>query len=60
MSNYTKVAKIELTGDTTEDLLIALDMVRKKISDEFIAGYDFNDSGSYDFSVTYEPQSPVK
>jgi hypothetical protein len=60
MSNYAKVARIELTGETTEDLLIALDEVRKKISDEFIAGSDFNDSGSYDFSVTHELQSPVK
>ena len=57
MSSYAKIARIELTGETTEDLLIALDEVRRKIGDEFIAGSDFNDSGSYDFSVTYELQS---
>ena len=54
MSNYAKVAKIELTGKTTKDLLTTLDEVRRKIGDELIAGSGSNDSGDYDFSVTYK------
>jgi len=54
MINYRKVARIELTGKTTEDLLFLLDLVKTKISEDFITGSDSNNSASYDFSVTHE------
>lgn len=44
-------ATINLTGDTHQDLLDALEAATSKINEEYIEGMDSNQSGSYDFTV---------
>lgn len=43
---------IEVEGETTEDLLIALDEVKKKLDEGFFSGVDNNETGSYEFKLT--------
>lgn len=59
MATYRKVARIEVTGNTLDDLLTALDEAKRKIQDEFIAGSDCNDTSDYEFTVTNELQESV-
>ncbi|MEK8217175.1 hypothetical protein [Paenibacillus sp. FSL L8-0463] len=47
MKNLT----VNITGMTTEDLLIALEEVQKKVEQEYSSGGDRNTSGKYLFEV---------
>ena len=42
--------KVEATGATDDDLLIALDEVKRLISEGFSSGFGSNESGSFNFS----------
>lgn len=48
--------EIEITGNTTSDLEIALDEVRKQVSEGFTKGFNRNDTGRYHFDVTGEEE----
>jgi len=43
--------KIEVEGETIEDLDIAIDEVKRLLSEGFFSGFDSNDSGSYSFKM---------
>jgi len=47
--NLPLTLKVEATGATNDDLLIALDEVKRLISEGFRSGFDSNESGSFDF-----------
>lgn len=42
----------DIEGKTTDDLLLALDEVRKKVKETFTSGMESNENGNYSFSVT--------
>lgn len=46
----TLQTKIE--GKTTNDLLLALDEMREKVSQGFTSGFDRNESSNYNFEIT--------
>lgn len=50
-------ANIEIDGQTTSDLLIAIDEVKKKIEDGFTSGAENNQTGGYDFTVKEKEQN---
>ena len=43
------IAKIE--GNTFDDLVLALDEIRRLTADEYTSGSDSNDTGSYNFTI---------
>ena len=59
MSTTCKVLRIEITGDSTSDLEIALEVIAKQIPDGYLSGFDSNDTGNYKYSVTEEVVTPV-
>jgi len=46
-----KILSITIKGDTTDDLTLALDEVRKNVSEGFVMGKDENETGRYIFDV---------
>jgi len=44
--------KVEATGATDDDLLIALDEVKRLISEGFSSGFGSNESGSFSFEYS--------
>lgn len=42
---------IELEGETTEDLEIAIDEVKRLLSEGYFSGFNSNENGSYSFSM---------
>ena len=60
MSNVAALAKksqstlkcnIKIEGNTTDDVLMALEETHKWIKEGFTSGFDGNDSGNYVFTV---------
>lgn len=51
---FCKKATIELTGETTDDLLIALDEVKRNIESGCTSGFNRNDTGRFTFDITEE------
>lgn len=47
MKNVT----VNISGQTKEDLLLAVDQIYQKLSEGFICGSDRNESGKYVFEV---------
>lgn len=47
--------KLESTGQTTEDLLDALDKIREQVESGFTSGFDKGDGRSYSFDIEDEP-----
>lgn len=43
--------KIEVNGETEEDMIIALEEVMKKIKEGYTSGFDSNETSSYEFEV---------
>ena len=43
---------VQIQGQETEDLEQALNEVTRLVRDEFTSGFDRNDTGSYQFSIT--------
>jgi hypothetical protein len=42
---------ITVEGETTNDLIVALDRITDQIEEDFTSGFDRNDSGRYEFAV---------
>lgn len=55
MSKMQFEAVLTLSGDSLEDVLLALDEARSKIEDGYNVGFDSNDTGSYNFHVKEDP-----
>ena len=53
MTLTRKQLKITITGESFYDLEVALDEVKKQIEDEYLSGFNRNETGSYVFDVTY-------
>ncbi len=47
---------VQCDGKTTEDILEALDEVRRLVEEGYTSGGDRNDSGRYNFSVDGEEE----
>ena len=45
---------VTIEGEEISDLELALDEVKKKVSEEYIEGYDRNETGSYFFAIAKE------
>jgi hypothetical protein len=55
--NLPLTLKVEAAGATNDDLLIALDEVKRLISKGFHSGFDSNESGYFDFDMTISPST---
>lgn len=53
-------ANIHVEGKTTEDLLLALEEVTRKVREGFTSGFDSNEDGRFQFDLqgSEEPESP--
>lgn len=47
--------KIESNGQSTEDLLDAIDIIRQQVESGLTSGFDRGDGRSYSFDVDEEP-----
>ena len=54
MTTTRKHLRITITGETYDDLIEALKEVHRKVEEEYISGFDSNESGDYEFDVTEE------
>ena len=54
MTTTRKHLRITITGETYFDLEVALREVLKKIEEEYISGFNSNETGDYEFDVTEE------
>lgn len=54
MSSTRKHLRITITGESFYDLEVALDEVKKKIEEQYLSGFDSNETGDYEFDVTDE------
>ena len=54
MSSTRKHLRITITGESFCDLEVALDEVKKHIEEEYLSGFNSNETGSYEFDVTEE------
>jgi hypothetical protein len=52
MTSTRKRLSITITGETFNDLELALEEVKKFIEEECFSGFASNDTGSYKFDVT--------
>ncbi len=57
MTSTRKHLRITITGETFWDLEVALDEVKKYIQDEYLSGFNSNETGDYEFDVTEEVYS---
>jgi hypothetical protein len=52
MTTTRKHFSISITGESFYDLEVALDEVKKKIEEEYLSGFDRNETGDYEFDIT--------
>ena len=52
MSSTLKRLSITITGETFNDFELALQEVKNYIEDEYLSGFDSNETGSYNSNVT--------
>jgi hypothetical protein len=52
MTTTRKHLRITITGESFYDLEVALDEVKKKIEEEYLSGFDRNETGDYEFDIT--------
>ena len=52
MMTTTRKLRITITGESFYDLEVALDEVKKKIEEEYISGFNSNETGDYEFDIT--------
>jgi hypothetical protein len=52
MTSTLKRLSITITGETFNDLELALEEVKNYIEDEYLSGFGSNEAGSYEFNVT--------
>lgn len=57
MTTTRKHLRITITGESFYDLEVALDEVKKKIEEQYLSGFDSNETGDYEFDVTEEVYS---
>jgi hypothetical protein len=57
MTSTRKHLRITITGESFYDLEVALDEVKKKIEEQYLSGFDNNETGDYEFDVTEEVYS---
>jgi hypothetical protein len=49
-----KFLRIEISGESTSDLEIALEQIVKKVSEGYLSGFVYNDTSDYEFNLTEE------
>lgn len=59
MSTARKHLVIRITGESQSDLETALEEVQRKVADGYLAGFDGNETNSYDFDVNDELHQPL-
>lgn len=47
-----KILKITIHGDHTEDLIFAMDEIKKQIEDDYTSGIGANESGSFNYDIS--------
>jgi len=52
MTSTRKNLRVTITGETFNDLELALEEVKNYIEDEYLSGFGSNETGSYEFDVT--------
>ena len=52
MTSTRKTLRVTITGETFNDLELALEQVKNFIEDEYFSGFASNDTGSYEFDIT--------
>jgi hypothetical protein len=52
MTTTRKHLRITITGETYDDLVEALEEVHRKVEEEYISGFDSNETGDYEFDIT--------
>ena len=52
MTTTRKHLRITITGETYDDLIEALKEVHRKVEEEYISGFDSNETGDYEFDIT--------
>jgi hypothetical protein len=52
MTSTRKNLRVTITGETFNDLELALEQVKNFIENEYSSGFASNDTGSYKFDVT--------
>ena len=43
---------VTATGETTDELLLALEEAGRRVREDFTSGFDRNDTGAFEFCVT--------
>ena len=54
MTTTRKHLRITITGETYDDLVEAIKEVQRKVEEQYISGFDSNETGDYEFDVTEE------
>ena len=52
MTSTRKNLRVTITGETFNDLELALEQVKNYVEDEYLSGFGSNETGSYEFDVT--------
>ena len=52
MTSTRKHLRVTITGETFNDLELALERVKNFIENEYFSGFASNDTGSYKFDLT--------
>ena len=52
MTSTRKRLRVTITGETFNDLELALEEVKNFIENEYSSGFASNDTGSYEFDIT--------
>jgi len=52
MTTTRKHLRITITGETYGDLVEALEEVHRKVEEEYLSGFDRNETGGYEFDIT--------
>jgi uncharacterized protein (DUF169 family) len=52
MTTTRKHLRITITGETYGDLVEALEEVHRKVEEEYLSGFDRNETGDYEFDIT--------
>lgn len=52
--------KIECSGKTFRDLELALDEVKRLVAQEYLSGFNSNDTGRFTFDITGEEETAAR
>lgn len=59
MTATRKYLRVEISGESTSDLEISIEEVKRKIADGYLSGFDSNDTADYEFNLTEELSQPA-